>query len=168
MTNVSQILVIIGWILESCTREKREPIRQVHPNMALKRKCVRPPGMSYWAWGREFSSTWKVIWANSRHNNPTDFLHAPHLGSHSMYSNQNKMDIYLFVPKIHRLPRWLSGKESTDQCRRRSFNPWVRKISWRRKWQPTPVFLPRKSKDRGAWWATVHGDHRVRHGLATK
>ena len=25
------------------------------------------------------------------------------------------------------------------------FNSWVRKILWRRKWQPTPVFLPRKS-----------------------
>ena len=33
---------------------------------------------------------------------------------------------------------------------------WVRKVLWRRKWQPTPVFLPRKSMDRGAWWATVH------------
>ena len=28
---------------------------------------------------------------------------------------------------------------------------------WGRKWQPTPVFLPRKPLDRGAWWATVHG-----------
>ena len=35
-----------------------------------------------------------------------------------------------------------SGKESTCQCRRRGFDPWVRKISWRREWQPTPVFLP--------------------------
>ena len=42
------------------------------------------------------------------------------------------------------LPRWLSGKESACQCRRREFNPWVRKIPWRRKWQPTPVFLPGK------------------------
>ena len=25
------------------------------------------------------------------------------------------------------------------------FDPWVRKISWIRKWQPTPVFLPEKS-----------------------
>ena len=25
------------------------------------------------------------------------------------------------------------------------FNPWVGKIPWRREWQPTPVFLPRKS-----------------------
>ena len=29
-------------------------------------------------------------------------------------------------------------------CRRRGFNPWVGKIPWRRKWQPTPVFLPGK------------------------
>ena len=34
---------------------------------------------------------------------------------------------------------------------------WVRKIPWRRKWSPTPVFLPGESMDRGAWWATVHG-----------
>ena len=28
---------------------------------------------------------------------------------------------------------------------------------WRRKWQPTPVFLPREFMDRGAWWSTVCG-----------
>jgi len=37
------------------------------------------------------------------------------------------------------------------------FDPWVGKIPWRRKWQPTPVFLPGESQDREAWWATVHG-----------
>ena len=26
-----------------------------------------------------------------------------------------------------------------------SVDPWVRKIPWRRKWQPTPVFLPGES-----------------------
>ena len=26
------------------------------------------------------------------------------------------------------------------------FDPWVRKIPWRGKWQPTPVFLPEKSQ----------------------
>ena len=31
------------------------------------------------------------------------------------------------------------------QCRRPGFNPWVRKIPWRRKWQPTPVSLPGES-----------------------
>ena len=40
---------------------------------------------------------------------------------------------------------WLSGKESTWQSRRLGFNPWVRRIPWRRKWLPIPVFLPGKS-----------------------
>ena len=30
-------------------------------------------------------------------------------------------------------------------ARRWRFDPWVGKIHWRRKWQPTPVFLPEKS-----------------------
>jgi len=36
------------------------------------------------------------------------------------------------------------------QFRGPGFDPWVEKIPWRRKWQPTPVFLPRESMDRGA------------------
>ena len=28
------------------------------------------------------------------------------------------------------------------------FNPWVGKIPWSRKWQPTPVFLPEESPGR--------------------
>ena len=45
------------------------------------------------------------------------------------------------------LPRQLSGKESTCQCRRhrrRGFDLWVGKIPWRKAWLPTPVFLPGK------------------------
>ena len=41
------------------------------------------------------------------------------------------------------------------QCRRRKFDPWVGRIPWRR--APTPVFLPGKSQDRGAWQAAVQG-----------
>ena len=37
-----------------------------------------------------------------------------------------------------------------------------------KEWQPTPVFLPGKSLDRGAWWTIVHGVARVGHDLATK
>ena len=43
------------------------------------------------------------------------------------------------------LPRWLSVKESACQCRRcrrHEFDPWVGKISWRRKWQPISTFFP--------------------------
>ena len=31
------------------------------------------------------------------------------------------------------------------RCRRFGFDPWVRKIPWKRRWHPTPVFLPGKS-----------------------
>jgi hypothetical protein len=42
-------------------------------------------------------------------------------------------------------------------------------ITWRRKWQTTPVFLPEKNPvDRGAWWALVHGFARAGHDLVTK
>ena len=43
------------------------------------------------------------------------------------------------------LPRRLSDKESACQCKRGRFSPWVGEILWRKKWQPTPVFLPGKS-----------------------
>ena len=45
-----------------------------------------------------------------------------------------------------------SRKESSCQSRRRrrcGFDPSVVKISWRRKWQPTPVFLPEKPHGQG-------------------
>ena len=38
-----------------------------------------------------------------------------------------------------------SGKEYACRWRRHGFSPWIRKIPWRRKWQLTSVFLPRKS-----------------------
>ena len=46
------------------------------------------------------------------------------------------------------LPWWFSGKESTCSAGATGdpmFNPWVRKIPWRRAWQPTPVCLPGES-----------------------
>ena len=40
------------------------------------------------------------------------------------------------------------------QCRRYKFDPWVWKILWRRKWQPTPVFLLVNPTERSL---AVHG-----------
>ena len=67
-------------------------------------------------------------------------------------------------------PRWLSGKESACQCgrcRRHGFDPWVRKIPWRRKWQPTPVFLPRKFHEQRSLVGYSPWDCRVGHDLAS-
>ena len=52
------------------------------------------------------------------------------------------------------------AKNPLHQCRRCEFNPEIRKICWRRKWQPTPVFLPGKFQEERSWQATVHGDAR--------
>ena len=56
-----------------------------------------------------------------------------------------KGEILIVIKIEHRLPRWLSGKGPICQCRRYKFNPQVRKIPWRRKWQPAPVLLPGES-----------------------
>ena len=42
-------------------------------------------------------------------------------------------------------PGGARGKERACQCRWRNrcrFHPWIRKNPWRRKWQPTPAFMP--------------------------
>ena len=44
-----------------------------------------------------------------------------------------------------KLERSVAQRVICLQCRRPGFDPWVRKIPWRRKWQPTPVLLPGKS-----------------------
>ena len=72
--------------------------------------------------------------------------------------------IYMYT---YGLPRWLSGKESACQGRRHGLNPWVRKIPWRRKWQPIPVFLPGKSHGQRSLACYSPWDHkRVSHDLA--
>ena len=66
------------------------------------------------------------------------------------------------------------GKESTcnaEDCLQwwsRRFNPWVGKIPWRRKWQPTPVILREKFHGQRSLVGYSPWDRRVRYDLATK
>ena len=57
------------------------------------------------------------------------------------------MGKYLVAQTIKRLP---TKRES-------QFDPWVRKIPWR-KWQPTPVLLPGKSQGRLSPWGCKESD----------
>ena len=67
------------------------------------------------------------------------------------------------------LPWWLSDEESACQCRRRRFDPWIGRIPWRRKWQPTPGFLPGKSHgQRSLSGHSPWGPKRVRHHSVIK
>ena len=102
----------------------------------------KPGSFRYWLWLppslRQLwgQIMWSPLWFFPLHYVPGDI---PCLLANSAYG----------------CPGWLSDKRSTYQCRRlrrRAFDPWVRKIPWRRKWHPTLE----NPMDRGAWQAMVH------------
>ena len=50
---------------------------------------------------------------------------------------------------LHTHTRWLSVERIPCQCRRCSgcwFKTWVRKVPWKKKWQPTPILLSGESR----------------------
>ena len=61
------------------------------------------------------------------------------------------------LPSPPGLPRWLSAKESTCQCRRSRFNPWVGRSPGGGNGNPFQYSCLRNPMDRGAWRAAVHG-----------
>ena len=66
------------------------------------------------------------------------------------------------------LPWYLRWQRICPQCRKPGVDPWVRKIRWRRKWQPTPVFLPGKFHgQRSIVGYSPRGSWRVGHSWAT-
>ena len=128
-------------------REIREWSRQQHPPS----KWLLWLGFKYilWTWGRA------DVFPISCH---TSSVLTPPLTFVFLFDGKHYFKIFLTSVKERKigcsmryregLPRWLSGKEFTCQCRRHrklGFDPWVRKVAWRREWQPTPVFLPGKS-----------------------
>ena len=52
------------------------------------------------------------------------------------------------------------------QCRRPGFDSWVRKMPWRRKWQPTPVFLPGESHGQRSLAGCSPGGHKSQTRLS--
>ena len=58
------------------------------------------------------------------------------------------LDYLYFIKKIcvsSQVAQWQESACQCRRCRRPRFDPWVGKIPWRRKWQPTPGFLPGES-----------------------
>ena len=80
-----------------------------------------------------------------RHISYRDAENSHHIGKLVLWSGLCDEVTFRLRSEDQGLPWWLSGKEPSCQCRRCGFDPWVRKIPWRRKWQPTAVFFPGKS-----------------------
>ena len=89
-------------------------------------------GENVYSWGRR--STWKLSVLFSQ------------FCCESKTALQNKVSLQV----VKNPPASVGHK----RCR---FHPWVGKMPWSRKWQPTPVFLLGNLMDKGAWQATVHG-----------
>ena len=75
---------------------------------------------------------------------------------------------FLYQSRVVGFPRGSVVKNPPASAGNR-FNPWVRKIPWKRKWQPTPVFLPgefhgQKSLAGHSPWSCK----RIRHEWAIK
>ena len=88
-------------------------------------------------------------------------------GSGGKESACNAGDLGL-IPGLGRSPGGRHGNPD-KRCGGWGFNPWVRKIPWSRKWQPTPVFLPGEfpwTEELG--WLLSMGLQRVRHDWATE
>ena len=71
---------------------------------------------------------------------------------HTFFLNWSIVDLQYFRGAYVCLgfPGDTSGEETASQCRRRKrygFDSWVRKIPWRRAWQPAPVFLSGQSHE---------------------
>ena len=65
----------------------------------------------------------------------------------SSFNFSNPWEVFIIYRHMN-LPGGTNSKEPTCQCRRHKrhrFSPWVGKILWRRKWQPTPVSLSGES-----------------------
>ena len=88
--------------------------------------------------------------------------------AHQNSSNLQLVGLTVMYALIQGLPRCLSGKESVCSAGD-EFDPWVRKIPLRRKWEVIPVFLPEKSHgQRSLADYILWGHRRVRHDLETK
>ena len=85
-----------------------------------------------------------------------------------LLANSQSAPILLpFLPCNVAFPRGAGGAQvPTCQCRRRKrhrFDPWVRKIPWRRACHPTPVLLPRGSHGQRSLEGCSPQGHRVGH-----
>ena len=65
----------------------------------------------------------------------------------TLYINYTLTKINLEKKQQHWWMQWLRQWRICLQCGRPGFDSWVRKIPWRREWQPTPIFLPGESHE---------------------
>ena len=88
---------------------------------------------------------------------------------HCTFLDRNHFYICYCLVHWVRFPGGLAVKNPPASAGDATFDPWVGEIPWRRKWPPTPVFLPGKSYgERSRASYSPRGCKRVGHSLATE
>ena len=114
---------------------------------------------------------WVAISFSRRSSQPRNWTQVSHIVGRrfTVWATREVPRYVNSLPNAKGLPRWWISKESSCQCKRHNeFDPWVRKIPWSRKWQPTPVFLPGKFCGQRSLTGYSPWSHRVRHDWVTE
>ena len=138
---VTKVLFSIYHLDKACSSFCFSIWKQDNPTSSGIRSSISPAGEISWTLSYLLFSTCPnpiiIISASSAFKTPSP-----------VYLHEDGLPLFRVSPPFSGLPRWLSSKESACQCSSLSghgFNPWIRKILWRRAWQLTPVFLPGES-----------------------
>ena len=116
--------------------------------------------------GTPDTSTWDNTYVQECRNLPDDYFifTDPRIGN--LHSKNVKEHIANYSFPSTQVAHWLRIHLPSRRCR---LDPWVRKIPWRRKWQPFPVFLPGKSHgQRSLVSSSLWGHKKNRTWLVTK
>ena len=118
-----------------------------HPQMEMTTLCSLPTNYDFWNAPKFLLHLFvDELTSNPLYQSPEQTQYRIRFPVTSIHLERGR---YLTCPvKYTRLPWVPSGTESSCQGRRLGFDPWVRKIPWRREWLPTPAFLPGKSHGR--------------------
>ena len=64
--------------------------------------------------------------------------------------------VYMYIYRASQVAIVVKSPPANGEDVRLRFDPWVRKIPWRRVWQPTPYSCLENPVDRGAWRAIAY------------
>ena len=132
--NDEDILTIAKSPFLSMNRINEVGANEVQLNRKKKKK--KTPVFKFWF--SQFTAANYIIWAPVSSSVKKRMLPT----SQHCHEAENEIIFTNGPSPVQGFPGSSLTKNPLAKCRTHGFDPWVRKIPWRRKWLPIPVFLP--------------------------